>query len=115
MNDLYNQLNNPSKLFFLTGPCAVENEKVMDDVAKELVRLREKFDIPIVFKASFKKANRSRLDSFTGIGNEKAITLLSSIAAKYKLPTIVLKMQFSRLNMLIFFRFQLSCVDKLIY
>ena len=88
MNDLYNQLNNPSKLFFLTGPCAVENEKVMDDVAKELVRLREKFDIPIVFKASFKKANRSRLDSFTGIGNEKAITLLSSIAAKYKLPTI---------------------------
>lgn len=88
MNELYLQLKEPNSLFFLTGPCAVENEEVLEEVAQELVRLKEKFNIPIVLKASFKKANRSRIDSFTGIGDEKAIKLLSKVAVKYNLPTI---------------------------
>lgn len=88
MSDLYHQLQDPAKLFFLTGPCVVENEDVLDRVAAELVRLKEKFQVPIVFKASFKKANRSRIDSFTGIGDDKAIALLKKVGDRYKLPTI---------------------------
>ena len=88
MNELYHQLKNPNSLFFLAGPCAIENEEVLEEIAQELVRLKEKFKIPIVFKASFKKANRSRIDSFTGIGDEKAIKLLTKVAKKYNLDTI---------------------------
>ncbi len=88
MIDLFKHLQNPNSLFFLTGPCAVESEEVLIEVASELARLKEKFNVHIVFKASYKKANRSRLDSFTGIGNEKAITLLAQVGAQFNLPII---------------------------
>ena len=88
MSKLYDQLRNPESLFFLTGPCVVENEQVLEKVALELVRLRDKYHVPIVFKSSFKKANRSRIDSFTGIGDQEAIELLYKVAQRHGLPII---------------------------
>lgn len=85
---LFDQLSSGKGLFFLIGPCAVETEEVMDAVALKIAKLRDKTGATFVLKASYKKANRSRLDSFTGIGNQKAIDLLLETGKKYNLPTI---------------------------
>lgn len=88
MTNLYASLKNPDQLFFLTGPCVVEGEELLDEVASELSRLREKYQVPIVLKSSYRKANRSRIDSFTGIGDIKALELLKNASEKYNLPTV---------------------------
>ena len=88
MIDLYTSLKNPDQLFFLTGPCVVEGKALLDEVASELSRLREKYQVPIVLKSSYRKANRSRIDSFTGIGDVKALELLKNTSEKYNLPTV---------------------------
>ena len=88
MTDLYTSLKNPNQLFFLTGPCVVEGKALLDEIASELSRLREKYQVPIVLKSSYRKANRSRIDSFTGIGDVKALELLKNASEKYNLPTV---------------------------
>lgn len=88
MTDLYRSIQNPDQLFFLTGPCVVEGKELLDEVSSELSRLREKYNITIVLKSSYRKANRSRIDSFTGIGDEKALSMLQETAEKYNLPTV---------------------------
>lgn len=66
-----------SKNFFLiAGPCAIESEDLAMEVAEKVVQLTNQFNIPYIFKGSFKKANRSRVDSFTGIGDIKALEIL---------------------------------------
>lgn len=87
-SSLWNQLNEPSSIFLLAGPCVVESVEVLDQVASELTRLRDKYGISIVLKSSYRKANRSRIDSFTGIGDEKALEILSNAGQKYGLPTV---------------------------
>ena len=78
-----------SKHFFLlAGPCAIEGEKMALQIAEHIVRLSEKYKIPYIFKGSFKKANRSRLDSFTGIGDEKALKILQKVSNTFDIPTI---------------------------
>ena len=68
-----------SKNFFLiAGPCAIEGEQMAMDIAGKIVEITNELEIPYIFKGSFKKANRSRLDSFTGIGNEKALEIYSA-------------------------------------
>ncbi len=63
-----------SKNFFLiAGPCAIEGEDMAFEIAEKIVKLSDKYQIPYIFKGSFKKANRSRVDSFTGIGDEKSL------------------------------------------
>ena len=62
--------------FLLAGPCAIEGEEMAMRIAEKLVGITDKLEIPFVFKGSFKKANRSRIDSFSGIGDEKAKALL---------------------------------------
>ena len=59
--------------FVLAGPCAIEGEEMAMRIAEKLVSITDKLQIPYVFKGSFKKANRSRIDSFSGIGDEKAL------------------------------------------
>jgi 2-dehydro-3-deoxyphosphooctonate aldolase (KDO 8-P synthase) len=59
--------------FLLAGPCAIEGEEMAMRIAEKLVGITDKLQIPFVFKGSFKKANRSRIDSFSGIGDEKAL------------------------------------------
>ena len=78
-----------SKNFFLiAGPCAIEGEQMAMDIAGKIVEITNELEIPYIFKGSFKKANRSRLDSFTGIGNEKALEILKKVGETYTIPTI---------------------------
>tara|TARA_B100000614_G_scaffold256911_1_gene276305 strand:+ start:188 stop:997 length:810 start_codon:yes stop_codon:yes gene_type:complete len=78
-----------SKNFFLiAGPCAIEGEQMAIDIAGKIVEITNELEIPYIFKGSFKKANRSRLDSFTGIGNEKALEILKKVGETYNIPTI---------------------------
>ena len=74
--------------FLLAGPCAIEGEDMALRIAEKVVEITDKLKIPYVFKGSFKKANRSRIDSFTGIGDEKALKILRKVSETFKVPTI---------------------------
>ncbi|SHJ20464.1 3-deoxy-8-phosphooctulonate synthase [Pseudozobellia thermophila] len=78
-----------SKNFFLlSGPCAIEGEDMALRIAEKIVSVTDRLKIPYVFKGSFKKANRSRVDSFTGIGDEKALKILKKVSETFEVPTI---------------------------
>ncbi|MCK5781702.1 MAG: 3-deoxy-8-phosphooctulonate synthase [Flavobacteriales bacterium] len=74
--------------FLLAGPCAIEGEDMAMRIAERVVKITDKLKIPYVFKGSFKKANRSRLDSFTGIGDEKALKILEKVSKEFGIPTV---------------------------
>ena len=74
--------------FLLAGPCAIEGEDMAMRIAEKVVAITDKLNIPYVFKGSFKKANRSRIDSFTGIGDEKALKILRKVSETFKVPTV---------------------------
>lgn len=74
--------------FLLAGPCAIEGEDMALRIAEQVVRITDDLKIPYVFKGSFKKANRSRIDSFTGIGDEKALKILRKVSETFKVPTV---------------------------
>jgi 2-dehydro-3-deoxyphosphooctonate aldolase (KDO 8-P synthase) len=74
--------------FVLAGPCAIEGEEMAMKIAEKLVTITEKLQIPYVFKGSFKKANRSRIDSFSGIGDEKALKILRKVSETFHIPTV---------------------------
>ena len=74
-----------NKPIFIAGPCVIESMEVLETVAEELVRLNQKYDLDIIFKASFDKANRTSLKSFRGPGLEKGLQMLGDIKAKYGL------------------------------
>jgi 2-dehydro-3-deoxyphosphooctonate aldolase (KDO 8-P synthase) len=78
-----------SKNFFLlAGPCAVEGRDMALSIAEKIVEITTKLQIPYVFKASYKKANRSRLDSFTGIGDDKALKILQEVKETFNIPIV---------------------------
>ncbi len=81
----YSDSNN---FFLIAGPCVVENEETPRIIAKRLLEISEKFELPFIFKASYKKANRSRLDSFTGIGDFEALKIIADIGKELDIPTI---------------------------
>ena len=74
--------------FVLAGPCAIEGEEMAMKIAEKLVAITDKLQIPYVFKGSFKKANRSRIDSFSGIGDEKALKILRKVSETFHVPTV---------------------------
>lgn len=74
--------------FLLAGPCAIESEDMALRIAEKVVDITNKLHIPYVFKGSFKKANRSRIDSFTGIGDEKALKILQKVSKTFDIPTV---------------------------
>ncbi|SDH78251.1 3-deoxy-8-phosphooctulonate synthase [Winogradskyella thalassocola] len=74
--------------FLLCGPCAIEGEDMALRIAEKVMKITDKLEIPYVFKGSFKKANRSRIDSFTGIGNEKALKILRKVSETFDVPTV---------------------------
>jgi 2-dehydro-3-deoxyphosphooctonate aldolase (KDO 8-P synthase) len=74
--------------FLIAGPCVVENEEICDLVAGQIASLSEKYAIPFIFKSSFKKANRSKLDSFTGIGDKDALEILKRIKNRHQVPVL---------------------------
>ena len=73
---------------FIVGPCVIESAALLDEVADELVRIKQKYDIEIYFKASFDKANRTSVHSFRGPGMEKGLVMLSDIREKYGLKLL---------------------------
>ncbi len=77
-----------NNFFLLSGPCAIEGEDMAMRIAESIVRITDKLEIPYVFKGSFKKANRSRVDSFTGIGDEKALKILKKVSDTFSVPTV---------------------------
>ena len=79
---------NSNNFFLLAGPCAIEGEEMALRIAEKIVTITDKLQIPYVFKGSFKKANRSRIDSFTGIGDEKALKILQKVSNTFDIPTV---------------------------
>ncbi|MGK0386363.1 MAG: 2-dehydro-3-deoxyphosphooctonate aldolase (KDO 8-P synthase) [Patiriisocius sp.] len=84
-NIKYTDSNN---FFLLAGPCAIEGEDMAMRIAEKVIEITTKLEIPYIFKGSFKKANRSRIDSFTGIGDEKALKILRKVSETFKVPTV---------------------------
>ena len=73
--------------FLIAGPCAIEGEQMAFDIAGQVQEICQRLSIPYIFKGSYRKANRSKRDSFTGIGDEKALGILQAIGKHYDLPT----------------------------
>ena len=74
--------------FLLAGPCVIEGEKMAMEIAEKAVELTSRLDIPYVFKGSYRKANRSRIDSFTGIGDIEALKILRKVGETFGIPTV---------------------------
>jgi 3-deoxy-8-phosphooctulonate synthase len=85
---VYNELINQEMFFLLAGPCVIEGEEMALNIAEHVKKVTDRLGIPYVFKGSFKKANRSRLDSFTGIGDEKALKILAKVRAEFGIPVV---------------------------
>ena len=77
-----------NNFFLLAGPCAIEGEEMALRIAEKVIKITSDLKIPYVFKGSFKKANRSRIDSFTGIGDEKALKILRKVSETFNVPTV---------------------------
>jgi 2-dehydro-3-deoxyphosphooctonate aldolase (KDO 8-P synthase) len=77
-----------NNFFLIAGPCAIEGRDMAMEIAERIVKLSDKYKIPYIFKGSYKKANRTKLDSFTGIGDEKALEILKEIGLKFNIPTV---------------------------
>jgi 2-dehydro-3-deoxyphosphooctonate aldolase (KDO 8-P synthase) len=74
--------------FLMAGPCVIESEEIALRIAERIVNITDKLEIPLIFKGSYRKANRSRLDSFTGIGDEKALKILNKVSKEFGVPTV---------------------------
>ena len=82
------KLNKSENFFILAGPCVIEGEDMALRIAERVVKMTDRLDIPYVFKGSYRKANRSRLDSFTGIGDEKALKVLKKVRDTFGVPVV---------------------------
>ena len=82
------ELTSTESFFLLAGPCVIENERMALTIAEKITGIAEKLKIPFVFKGSYKKANRSKIDSFTGIGDEKALKILRKVSETFHIPTV---------------------------
>jgi 2-dehydro-3-deoxyphosphooctonate aldolase (KDO 8-P synthase) len=74
--------------FLMAGPCVVENEELCMEVAAKVKAITDRLQIPYIFKGSYRKANRTRLDSYTGIGDEKALQVLKKVGDHFGIPTV---------------------------
>lgn len=89
INPLSGIKNSDSSNFFLmAGPCAIEGEEMALRIAERIIQITDKYNIPYIFKGSYRKANRSRIDSFSGIGDEKALKILRKVGETFNIPTV---------------------------
>jgi len=88
LQELFGAQYNKDNFFLLGGPCAVEGEEIALRIAERVVAICDKHKIPLVFKGSYRKANRTRLDSFTGIGDEKALKILAKVRDTFHVPVV---------------------------
>ena len=104
--------------FLLAGPCVIEGEEMALDIASRMKVITERLGIPYIFKGSYRKANRSRIDSFTGIGDEKALKILGKVRSEFDIPGLTYICQRKRrwrLNMSMCCRYRLSYAVRLIF
>ena len=81
-------LKSSENFFLLAGPCVIEGEEMALRIAERVVKITDRLNIPYVFKGSYRKANRSRLDSFTGIGDDKALRILKKVHDTFEIPVV---------------------------
>ena len=84
----FEDLKSSDNFFLLAGPCVIEGEDMALRIAEHIVNITDKLHIPYVFKGSYRKANRSRVDSFTGIGDEKALKILEKVHKTFDIPVV---------------------------
>lgn len=84
----WDRSNQAENFFLIAGPCVVESEEIVMKTAEQIKSITERLDIPFIFKSSYRKANRSRLDSFTGIGDEKALKILGKVKSELELDVL---------------------------
>lgn len=84
----FEDLKSSNNFFLLAGPCVIEGEDMALRIAEHIVNITDKLHIPYVFKGSYRKANRSRVDSFTGIGDEKALKILAKVHKTFDIPVV---------------------------
>ena len=85
---LFAKGNAANNFFLMAGPCVIESEEVIMATAEKVVAICDKLNIPLIFKSSYRKANRSRLDSFSGIGDEKALKILAKVKGAFGVPLV---------------------------
>ncbi len=85
---ILDEITGKGMFFLLAGPCVIEGEEMALEIARHISEVTDKLGIPYIFKGSFKKANRSRLDSFTGIGDEKALKILAKVRKDFQIPVV---------------------------
>lgn len=88
MDITFNQLTAMPMFFLMAGPCVIEGEQMALDIARHCAQVCGELEIPYVFKGSYRKANRSRVDSFTGIGDEKALEILARVRQEVGVPVV---------------------------
>lgn len=88
LSKLFGADYNKDNFFLMAGPCVVENEDTVMSTAEKVNAICKRLEIPYIFKSSYRKANRTRLDSFTGIGDENALELLAKVKAKFNIPVV---------------------------
>lgn len=88
MSDLFKKLSSEKSFFLLAGPCVIEGEEMAYKIGHRIKEICDALDIPFVFKGSYRKANRSRLDSFSGIGDLQALTILSGVGKGLGVPVV---------------------------
>tara|TARA_B100001093_G_C26856695_1_gene1027764 strand:+ start:1928 stop:2740 length:813 start_codon:yes stop_codon:yes gene_type:complete len=89
INALSNIKHKDSNNFYLlAGPCAIEGEEMAFEIAEKIKLITDSLKIPFIFKGSYRKANRSRLDSFTGIGDKQALEIIKKVGTHFNIPTI---------------------------
>lgn len=84
----FEDIKSGNNFFLIAGPCAIENDYTPLKVAERVVEITSKLNIPYIFKGSYRKANRSRLDSFSGIGDEKALKILDKVRKEFDIPVL---------------------------
>jgi len=77
-----------NNFYLLAGPCAIEGEEMAFEIAEKIKLITDSLKIPFIFKGSYRKANRSRLDSFTGIGDKQALEILKKVGTHFNIPTV---------------------------
>jgi 2-dehydro-3-deoxyphosphooctonate aldolase (KDO 8-P synthase) len=85
---LFDTLKTSKNFFLMAGPCVVENEEVVMKTAEKVLSICQRLNIPYIFKASYRKANRTRLDSFTGIGDEAGLKLIAKVKGQFNIPVV---------------------------
>lgn len=88
MKELFQDQYNTENFFLLAGPCVIEGAAMAMEIAETILGICNSLNIPFVFKGSYKKANRTRLDSFTGIGDIKALEILAAVGKKFNIPVV---------------------------